>query len=83
MTTPGTLITLSAEATCNGVTSTAVKRLVVIKVHKFAYAPSAASIKTYSGTLVSFVFGGERMTGVLLKDGRVFTNGVIYTPEGW
>jgi len=80
---PGTIIKLSAEVTCNGSTTSAETLLVVVKPHKFRYAPSAASIKLHKGTLVSFVFNGERMTGILLADGRVFKDGVVYTPERW
>lgn len=83
MTPPGTLITLSASVTYAGQTTTAETLLVVVKAHRFRYAPNAASIKTYAGTLVSFVFNGERMAGTLLKDGRVFKDGVVYTPEKW
>jgi hypothetical protein len=61
VTPPATIITIHASATYNGgQTTTAKTLLVVVKVHKFAYAPSAASINTYKGCMVSFVFGGER-----------------------
>jgi hypothetical protein len=80
---PGTLITLTASATCNGVTTTSVCYLVVVKSHKFRYAPSAASITTYAGTMVSYVLGGVRLNGILLRDGRVFDGVVPVTPERW
>jgi len=80
---PATIITLSAEVTYAGQTTAATTQLVVVKPHRFRYAPSAASIKTCAGCLVSFVSGGERMSGILLTDGRVFVDGVIYAPEQW
>lgn len=35
------------------------------------------------GCLASFVLGGVRLSGVMLKDGRVFKDGVIHAPVGW
>ncbi len=83
-TVPGTVITFTASVTCGGVTRQAeAVNVVVVKAHKFRYAPSAASIITYRGTLVSYVYGGVRLVGILTSNGKVFKDGVVVTPERW
>ena len=84
---PGTLIPITASASCNGQTAEAVGYVVVgSPLQGSLHNPirlQGGFDKLATGLYVRFYATGQWRVGSLLRDGRVLCGQMIYSPERW